>query len=187
MKTVWDARSVLNSELDDDEILRWIDRPSPTQTFFEQFPGIALSLLFMAMPAYQIYHSEAAKQNILLLLFISLFVILPLYTIALIFCNIAASWRMVYAITNKRILIITDLFRRQVFSFSPGNINIVERTEHADGSGTVRFRRDTYSDGEGTQTVTKSFVGVRDARTAAREIERLLAESREDFQDPAAL
>lgn len=48
----------------------------------------------------------------------------------------------VYAITDRRLLVLSGGSTRRVRSFGPEDINTLERREHDDGSGDVIFRRE---------------------------------------------
>jgi hypothetical protein len=103
----------------------------------------------------------------------SFFVLIGLGVIAKALMDSIATWRTAYAITDRRVLVVSHLFRKRVLSLGPGGINVVDTTENLNGSGTVVFRREVHKGGEGDVTVTLAFVGIQDASVAAREIEKL--------------
>jgi hypothetical protein len=80
---------------------------------------------------------------------------------------------IVYAITDRRLLIIRDWPRRRVTSYGPDDIDVVERRERRDGSGDLIFRREEYRklrhhhDPQGKRRVGEreiGFFGVPEAR-----------------------
>lgn len=92
----------------------------------------------------------------------------------------AAPWwwpiytkRTVYAISDRRLLIVRDLLKRKVTSYGPEDIDVVERRERRDGSGDVIFRREEirkmkhHHDPQGKRRVGErevGFFGVPDVR-----------------------
>jgi len=76
--------------------------------------------------------------------------------------------RTVYAIDNRRVLIISGTRTRKVQSFAAPDIGLIERTERANGKGDVMFATETGN--KVTQRV--GFTGINDARR----VERLLLE-----------
>ncbi|MGI9436559.1 MAG: hypothetical protein ACR2Q4_17315 [Geminicoccaceae bacterium] len=80
---------------------------------------------------------------------------------------------VVYAISDRRLLIIRDWPRRRVTSYGPDDIDVVERRERGDGSGDVIFRREEHRklrhhhDPQGKRRVGEreiGFFGVPDVR-----------------------
>jgi hypothetical protein len=72
----------------------------------------------------------------------------------------------VYALTNRRVMIITGGASKKIQSFAGKDIGIIERTERANGSGDVTFATITTS----KNTHRVGFMGVQDSRR----VERLL-------------
>src|SRR5262249_45320795 len=81
--------------------------------------------------------------------------------------------RTVYAITDKRLLIIINGRSQTVQSYDEHNIRDIQRREFADGSGDVVFarqtRNSTNNNGSTTYSVTNvGFFGVRDVRAVEK-------------------
>lgn len=79
----------------------------------------------------------------------------------------------VYAISDRRLLIIQNWPRRRVTSYGPDEIDVVERQERRDGSGDLIFRREAlrrlrhHSDHQSKRRVSErpiGFFGVPDVR-----------------------
>ncbi len=79
----------------------------------------------------------------------------------------------VYAISDQRLLIIRSLLKHQVWSYGPGDIDVVERRENQDGSGDLIFRREEmrklrhHHDHPGKKRVGErevGFLGIPDVR-----------------------
>ncbi|EJJ28441.1 hypothetical protein PMI11_03350 [Rhizobium sp. CF142] len=83
---------------------------------------------------------------------------------------ILATCRTVYAVTDRRLLIVKDLRRKQVTTIAPSAINAVELTQGPDGMGSITFRRETVDD---DKVVKLAFLGVQNVGEAAAEIEKL--------------
>lgn len=85
---------------------------------------------------------------------------------------------MTYAITDRRLLIVERYPARRVTSYTASDIQAIERTERADGSGDVIFRREqsyqrrAYSGSLGMARKI-GFFGVSDVRRVEGEIRRL--------------
>jgi hypothetical protein len=86
--------------------------------------------------------------------------------------TVATRWTA-YAVTDRRVLIVSKLIGKRVLSFGPSAINAVEVSESLGGSGSVVFRREITENSEGNRTLKMAFVGIEDVGNAAREIEQL--------------
>ncbi|MCM2291134.1 PH domain-containing protein [Allorhizobium sp. BGMRC 0089] len=95
------------------------------------------------------------------------------YSIATAILKIIEMSQAAYAVTDRRVLIVSHLFHKRVRAFAPTSINTVEILQKSDGSGTVTFRRDVVSGDDGHVVVKLDLVGVDDVANVAREIERL--------------
>lgn len=86
-------------------------------------------------------------------------------------------WRgqkTIYAVTNQRLLIITGGIFPSVKSFTPSDVDDIERQESPDGSGTIIFARKKRSGGKGgAYTVKIGFFAIPDVRKVERFIVEL--------------
>lgn len=121
-----------------------------------------------------LWHGEVTN-DVWPALFCCIFVIFGFASIIAIFLDAIATSRTAYAVTDRRILVISQLIRKRVQTFGPIGINSVETRENFNGSGTVVFRREILRDAEGDSTVKSAFIGIADVAGAAREIEKLRA------------
>ena len=88
-----------------------------------------------------------------------------------------AAVRTVYAITPKRVFVMTGFRSRKVQSYTAREIGFIERTEHADGTGDLTFARKPTKDSEGDPTVEEiQLVGIPEVRS----VESLLRETFDD-------
>ena len=86
-----------------------------------------------------------------------------------------------YAITDRRALISEPGWRgaRTVKSFAPGELQTIERTEHADGSGDLIFSRRSWRDSDGDRRSSAvGFTGVPRVREVEAQLRRLIADAR---------
>ncbi len=78
----------------------------------------------------------------------------------------ARGARIVYAVTNRRALIIEGGSEIKVKSYTARDLDNLERTERADGSGDLVFSRERRTGNKGrTYFEPIGFFGVRDVRT----------------------
>lgn len=77
-----------------------------------------------------------------------------------------------YAITDRRTLVVRELFGRRANSIAPSRINTVEHRQRADGLGSVLFRVDDVHgiDASGVQKPGNRW--VQDVTGAVRALER---------------
>jgi hypothetical protein len=89
--------------------------------------------------------------------------------------------KTVYAVSNKRALIITSGMTRNVQSFYPQSLGNIERSEKADGSGNIIFARRTTSNYNSNNNQTQAsttaigFFGIPDVRAVERLIQQIAA------------
>jgi hypothetical protein len=176
----WTPESMVRAELQPGETIRWLGTPSFVPMFVNQAPQFFFGLVFLTLPgsgfwslAVEFAEGKTATGSIAFILFLGIFVCIGFLGSAGALWNVLATWRTVYAVTDRRLLIISGFHRHHVLAVAPSAINAVERRERSDGSGSVTFRRETVDTGEGTSTKKLMFVGVRDVREAANQIEKL--------------
>lgn len=178
----WDPDRTIKAELQPGEIVRWTGGPSFLPVLWSQAFTIGFGLVFAGLPAIGIAKGWTdwtkgiePEVGIVGLLFTSLFVVAGLYIVGGGLFEAFGVWRTVYAVTNRRALIITTFVRRRVLAIAPSGMNALEWHENGDGWGSITIRREVHEDSEGKNTTKLGFTGVRDVRGAIREIERLRA------------
>jgi hypothetical protein len=130
------------AEMASGETLIWAETSLPGHARRRIFPLSLLGWLFLALSLA--WMSRAAGTSIWLLIMGLPFVAISLGFAALPWWWPALSRRTVYAISDRRLLIIRDLMKRRVTSYGPDDIDVVERRERRDGSGDVIFRREEF-------------------------------------------
>jgi hypothetical protein len=88
---------------------------------------------------------------------------------------------VLYAITDRRVLISEPGWRgaRAVKSFEPEELQTLERTEQADGSGDLIFSRRSWRDRHGDHRATAvGFIGLPRVREVEAQLRKLIAQTR---------
>ena len=151
-----DAQLRAQSELESGESLSWAGTADPGRSalgalpvafFGIPFAGFALFWMSQAFRATAIMNKSAHNA------FTSGFAIFPLFGIPFLFIGLAivlAPFRVflkakstVYAVTNRRVMVITGSKSRSVKSYTPADIASVEHRERPDGSGDIVLMTNT--------------------------------------------
>ncbi|MFB2550586.1 YdbT family protein [Ensifer soli] len=176
----WDVEDAIGAELDAGESLRWAGRPGARETASEHAVSIGAGLLFACINMAQVFplpeRFSGEFRQILSLILPLVFSALGIAATGNAVVEILRAKRTAYAVTDRRVLIVSDFLGHRSMTVAPSAINSVEMKEDGRGGGSVAFRKDTIDTGEGTRTTTLKFIGVRDVGTAAREIRRLMTE-----------
>ena len=85
-------------------------------------------------------------------------------------CN---AGKTAYAVTDRRILIVTWRFGKRVHSIDPLWINFLEHKVRADGTGSIFFRIDHVNGIESSVTRKSGFEGVGDVLGAVLALDQL--------------
>ncbi len=176
----WDPDRTIEAELQPGEIVRWTGQPSFFPMLWSQASTIAFGLIFAGVPLVGLLQGWVdwareieLKDDIGGLIFMSAFVLFGLGFAGGGLLEAFSVWRTVYAVTNRRVLIIKRLVRHRVLAITPGGMNAFEWQTNADGSGSITVRREVYENSEGNNTRRLGFVGTRDIHGAILAIERL--------------
>jgi hypothetical protein len=163
-------------ELAPGENLLWADRPDPSQQGSQYLPVVLFGTVWTAFSLFWIWgasepmrtHAQVVSPSFdLFPLFGLPFVLIGIGMLTSPYWAAQKAKSTVYAITDRRILIIQCVKNRTVRSIQPADIGELQRTEKADGSGTLIFGKNTYqSQGNSSQSpsLTDRFVGVRNIR-----------------------
>ena len=101
------------------------------------------------------------------------FVLVGLYFVFGRFIADAAERRkMVYGLTNERVLIISGLFRRQVKSLNLRTLPEMSLSERPDGTGTITFGPSSAYGrvGSGSRQTAPTFEGIASARVVYEQL-----------------
>ena len=176
---VWTPEAAIRDELQPNESIRWLGTPSFFPMLWTQTFSIGFGIVFAGIPlsggikAAGDYVATGDKSKLITALITGVFVLIGCGIVLFALWTVLSVWRTAYAVTNRRILIVTNFVTRRILAIAPGGINAIEWNVRGNNSGSVTFRRETSTDSEGTTTTNLKFVGVRDVRGAVKEIEKL--------------
>ena len=179
--------AVARQEMRPHERLVWADRPIAKVRGALAFGRIAFGLLF---GGFAVFWTSAAwlmtrgASSGAFGLFFPLFGIPFIAVGAGIVVAGLKSWRddggTVYALTDRRVLIVSGGRRRTVRSLDLSAIRGVERVEGEGGAGTINLLI------AGSDTLREVLAGVPDVARVGAEIERLRARAEDDEAPPTA-
>jgi len=195
------AITTAEAELQPGERLIWADRAGASavalQAVVPEAPGGIYLLIVPAIAIWQVVVHWPLRLGPLIFcsLFILLFLSLGLFFLSAPLRAAAQARRTIYAITDQRVFIISDVRRRSVTSYGPNSIFLLQVTERADGSGDIVFRRDrllerVYVNASGDQTddsgipsihqrgamIKIGFFGIPEVRKVEEAMRRLVSE-----------
>lgn len=133
------ALDVARSALDRGEQLVWAEWAPPARLARERLPMALFGLVWTGALAGAWRAADAPPSGFVALVGAA-FVLLGIATMLAPSLAWLAARATVYAITDRRLLILEGFPWRRVRSFGPEDINLCERTERADGSGDLIFR-----------------------------------------------
>lgn len=178
------------------EVIRWVGRPDPGQSFWRTtpiwlmgIPWLALSGgIFGSFVAAALFGKVRASGAggwepvilVVAILFCGAFVLIGFGMIGAPFWVWWKSRRMAYVVTDRRFLRIG--WRRggvEVKSFDPSTFIAIERSERRNGSGTLTITTHLSRDSDGdTSKETEMVIGVKDVRAADKFLRAFMEERR---------
>jgi len=143
----FEAERAATAQLDGGERLLWSGFPEPRQVALSLLPAAVFGVPFLAFACFWItmaMHGTSRMPRSAGPWFLFPLFGLPFVLVGLsIVCSPLWAWRQanrtVYAVTDKRVLIIGGALPRGVQSFTAAELGDFARTENADGSGTLWF------------------------------------------------
>jgi hypothetical protein len=179
---------IASSQLDGGERLLWSGAPAPGKAALGALPALLLAIPFTGFAVFWIWGaaqtaSKAPQHD-------GPWAFFPLFGLPFLLVGLgmllAPLWaflgamKTVYALTDRRAIIISGLGRRGVRSFTSADIGDVMRVEGSDGRGTVFFASRSVVNSKGFERPSRiGFVGIPDVRR----VEELI---REHLQRSAA-
>jgi len=176
MNIDFEAQQTAQAQLEAGERLLWYGRPDPKR----QLRGSLIVMLFgIPWTAFALFWTGAASGLIwsdeefgwysLFGLFGVPFVLVGLGMLTSPYWIYRNAQRTVYALSNRRAMIISGTPARKIQSFAGPDIDLIERTERANGKGDVMFA--TITTNKNIQRI--GFTGINDARR----VEQLLLDN----------
>ncbi|MCB1504536.1 MAG: PH domain-containing protein [Hyphomicrobiaceae bacterium] len=172
------------------EIIRWTGRPNPRSIFWSATPAWLMGIPWLALSGgmfgAMVHVALFGKANTaamngwgpaalgIAIVFVSAFVLIGLAMVGAPFWAWAKSRRMIYVITDKRLIRIGwDGRTKEVASWDPARIVSLLKRERRDGSGTLTVTTLVYQDSDGDKSKdVEILAGVPNVAAA----ERLLRE-----------
>lgn len=177
------AEQLALGQIDPGERLLWSGTPAPGVAAARALPASFIGIPFVAFACFWIWSAwsmtsrSAGMPWSLFPLFGIPFVVVGLGVMGAPLWTWLAAGKTVYALTDKRALIIVG---GGVQSFAPSDINEISRSERADGTGSVFFASRTMTGSRGfTRQLRIGFEGIPEVRN----VEHLI---REHLQPKAA-
>ena len=169
------AQRIAKSVLQPEERLLWSGRPDPRRVALQTLPVFILGLPWIAIALYWTAAAlgfrmpDFAGENLLGFwpVFGFLFILMGLVLAALPFLAYRRANRTVYAITDRRCLIITAGDRTYIEAFGEEDIGSVKRIERRNGTGDLVFTASASGAAKDVSRVRKAvFYGIPEIRQA---------------------
>lgn len=159
--------SLLRRVLRDDETLWWSGRPSPKRMMLAVSPLPVVGLLVVGMSGYIAAFDQLLPQDRLLIRAgATLALVLGFLLLLAPVLVLIGTSRMSYAITSRRLLVVTRWPWPSVKSWEAAQLPAFTRLDSSDGSGDIRF-------GGRIRSRPMALVGLSDAPTVHRLLENL--------------
>lgn len=176
-----DPLYVARQELEPGETLVWADRPRPDALARTRLPQVIRGTLGLAVIAGLYWYGyipdfRASAENALMFAFL---VAAGLYCLALVMAPQMArvsARRMIYAVTNRRVMILSFWPFRSRRVFLPADLDEPRALADASGDGAVVFverKLPWWKRSAGGSYQIEAFYGIADAPRVAAEIARL--------------
>ena len=169
----WLPEVAIRPELEEGETIRWLGQPSYGAVASGTAFMVLIGLLMVGFAITFITFAASDGAGLLFEIFPLIFVAAGLGTAGAGVWNLLAVSRTAYAVTDRRVLVVKEFGARRIQSYHASALNVLERRERADGSGTLTFRRETTRSNDGTSTTNFSFYGVHNVRGAAHALQLL--------------
>ncbi len=177
-----EMRQVLERELDRGERALWMGQPSPGRMAKRNLPILifaipwtAFAIFWMAGAAgFKIPDFSKGGMENLFSLFGIPFVLIGLGMFLSPLWAMKKAKKTIYAITDKRAIIMKLGRRMAIQSFLPQQLQSLRRAQRADGSGDIIFKKEFTVDSRGQRSATTEigFFGIQNVK----EIETMLRE-----------
>lgn len=176
MNMDFESQQTAQAQLEPGERLLWHGKPDPKRGLLATIPLVLFAIpwtgfaLFWTAAASGLFFKDAEPGPMSLFgLFGVPFILVGLGMLTSPYWLYTKAKQTVYALTNRRAMIITGKSTKKIQSFTGNDMGVIERTERANGTGDVNFATMAGRKSD----VTVGFVGIPDARR----VERLLLDT----------
>jgi hypothetical protein len=173
MNIDYNAQQTAQAQLEPGERLLWWGKPDPKRGLLLTIPVVlfgipwtAFSIFWMAAASGLVFGDSNRGWFSLFALFGLPFVLVGLGMLTAPYWAYRKAQQTIYALTNRRALIITSGRATKVKSYAASDIGTIERTERANGKSDVMFA--TVVTSKNLQSI--GFMGIENGR----QVERLL-------------
>jgi hypothetical protein len=179
-------RAMIESELQPGERIDWLGQPLPGRLAIATLPIVLFSLFWTAFSIFWVYKAGAKEwmaggEFQLFPLFGIPFVLIGFTMLYSPFWVMRGARRSAYVLTDRRALLFRGGWRDTVTvrSFEPARLTDLIRTQRADGSGDLVFKRDIGSDSDGGRTYRDvGFAAIPDVKGVEEKVRELVKRSR---------
>ena len=178
-------QSLLDEELNEGEELRWSCQPSVPRAIIRSLSLVFFVVFWLGISvftAYTMYADAKEGEDVptIAIVIISIFLIIGLFMLPLPYLMVRRAKNTVYAITNKRAIILRKGSTINIRSFGPEKLTDIIKRIRSDGSGDLILERtvsyDRSSKGGTRRKVSEvGFFGI----PRVNEVEDMLIELRE--------
>lgn len=171
------------------EKLIWADRASPMRVALRRLPIALFGIPFLAFAIFWMNMASLAATGQggpfdLFPLFGLPFVLVGAGMVLAPVWGYAVGLYTVYAITDRRLMIMRRFPTHRIMSYEADDIETIERREGANGRGDVVFRQELRYGSRGRSHVRRiGFFGIPEVRRVEDEIRRLKDGARTADQD----
>jgi hypothetical protein len=189
-----DPLAIARAALEPGERLVWADRPDPQVLARARLPQLIRGLLGLAVIAGFLWLSfipnwPGGARGLLLSLFIAVATLYALWLLAAPWIARRAALRTVYAVTDRRLLVLEDWPLKRHRAFAPAELDDTLVAPAAQGRGSVIFvnrKLPWWRRSAGGTYRIEAFYGIAEAQQVAERIEALRAPA-EQTQPEAGL
>lgn len=185
MEMDFESQQVAQAQLEMGERLLWYGKPDPKRGLLATIPLVlfaipwtGFSLFWMAAASGLAFDAEPGWTSLFALFGVP-FVLVGLGMLTSPYWLYKKAKRTIYALTNRRAIIITGGANRKIQSITSKDVGLIERTERANGRGDIMFA--TVDAKKGPEQV--GFIGISDARRVERMLLDVFKKEKE-FSDP---
>ena len=171
MLTDYERERAARVELESGERLLWVGGPDPKRMFISSLgmwilgiPITAISLEW-TWTAAGLNRGHAQDFDLVFVVGGVPFILIGIAVLCAPYGAARNAKQTVYAITDKRVLIIEGGNTRRVESYTAQDIGILKRKERADGSGDLAFAQATLESSESIRIVDIEFVAIPQVRS----------------------